>query len=142
MYSVQGLWTAAQHRVPMTVIVLNNQGYGAVKALGRRIDLETVPGTDLPGIDFVAVAGGLGCPGRTVTTAAELDAAMAEGPATTGRSSSTSASLRTTPPPTSRRRTDRTDRTRGEARAVSGGESGRPRNGEEMSQFVHTSSRK
>nr|WP_255283361.1 thiamine pyrophosphate-dependent enzyme [Actinomadura madurae] len=79
MYSVQGLWTAAQHRVPMTVIVLNNQGYGAVKALGRRIDLETVPGTDLPGIDFVAVAGGLGCPGRTVTTAAELDAAMAEG---------------------------------------------------------------
>ncbi|MEO3825043.1 benzoylformate decarboxylase [Actinomadura sp. B10D3] len=79
MYSVQGLWTAAQHRVPMTVIVLNNQGYGAVKALGRRIDLETVPGTDLPGIDFVEVAGGLGCPGRTVTTAAELDAAMAEG---------------------------------------------------------------
>lgn len=79
MYSVQGLWTAAQHNVPMTVIVLNNRGYGAVKALGRRIELETVPGTDIRGIDFVSLAAGLGCPGRSVTGAADLDAAMAEG---------------------------------------------------------------
>lgn len=79
MYSVQSLWTAAQHRVPMTVLVLNNHGYGAVKALGRRIELETVPGTDIHGIDFVALARSLGCDGRTVTRAADLDAAMAEG---------------------------------------------------------------
>ncbi|TDD82091.1 benzoylformate decarboxylase [Actinomadura darangshiensis] len=79
MYSVQALWTAVQQRVPMTVLVLNNKGYGAVKALGRRIDLESVPGTDLPGIDFVTLAQGLGCPGRTVTRAADLDAALAEG---------------------------------------------------------------
>lgn len=79
MYSVQALWTAVQQRVPMTVLVLNNKGYGAVKALGRRIDIESMPGTDLPGIDFVTLAQGLGCPGRTVTRAADLDAALAEG---------------------------------------------------------------
>ncbi|MES9541910.1 benzoylformate decarboxylase [Actinomadura sp. NPDC000600] len=79
MYSVQSLWTAAQHRVPMTVLVLNNHGYGAVKALGRRIELETVPGTDIHGIDFVALARSLGCEGRTVTRAADVEAAMAEG---------------------------------------------------------------
>ncbi|WP_141583957.1 benzoylformate decarboxylase [Actinomadura sp. WMMA1423] len=79
MYSVQSLWTAAQHRVPMTVLVLNNHGYGAVKALGRRIELDTVPGTDIHGIDFVALGQSLGCGGRTVTRAADLDAAMTEG---------------------------------------------------------------
>jgi benzoylformate decarboxylase len=77
MYSVQALWTAAQHRVPLTVIVLNNGGYGAVKALGRRISIPDVPGSDIPGLDHVTVAAGLGVPGRTVTAAAELDAALA-----------------------------------------------------------------
>ncbi|HXA59166.1 MAG TPA: benzoylformate decarboxylase [Streptosporangiaceae bacterium] len=76
MYSVQALWTAAQHRVPLTVIVLNNGGYGAVKALGRRIAIPDVPGSDIPGLDHVTVAAGLGVPGRTVTAAAELDAAL------------------------------------------------------------------
>ncbi|HEU5023348.1 MAG TPA: benzoylformate decarboxylase [Spirillospora sp.] len=79
MYSVQGLWTAVQHNAPMTVVVLNNQGYGAVKALGRRIEMDSVPGTDLPGIEFVTLAQGFGCAGRTVTSAADLDGALAEG---------------------------------------------------------------
>ncbi|WP_030166207.1 benzoylformate decarboxylase [Spirillospora albida] len=84
MYSVQALWTAAQQNVPMTVLVLNNRGYGAVKALGRRIEMDTVPGTDIPGIDFVTLAKGLGVPGRTVSAAADLDAALAEGMAHDG----------------------------------------------------------
>ncbi|MFA1545440.1 benzoylformate decarboxylase [Actinomadura chokoriensis] len=79
MYSVQALWTAAQYRLPMTVIVLNNGGYGAVRALGRRIGIEDVPGADVTGVDFTAVARGHGCAGRAVTTAADLDAALAEG---------------------------------------------------------------
>lgn len=79
MYSIQALWTAVQHRVPMTVLVLNNRGYGAVKALGRRIEMASVPGSDIPGIDFVTVAAGFGCPGRTVACVADLDAALAEG---------------------------------------------------------------
>ncbi|MEV0405581.1 benzoylformate decarboxylase [Actinoallomurus sp. NPDC050550] len=72
MYSIQALWTAARHGAPVTFIVLNNQAYEAVKALGRRIDIPDVPGTDLHGIDFVSVAAGLGCPGRRVDRAADL----------------------------------------------------------------------
>ncbi|MFD0692347.1 benzoylformate decarboxylase [Actinomadura fibrosa] len=79
MYSVQALWTAAQHRVPLTVVIMNNHGYGAVKALGRRIELDVMPGTDIHGIDYVTMARGLGVPGRAVTAAADLDAALEEG---------------------------------------------------------------
>ena len=78
MYSVQALWTAARHRLPMTVIVLNNSGYGAVRALGRRIGIEDIVGADITGIDFTALARGHGVAGRAVASAAELDAAMDE----------------------------------------------------------------
>ncbi|GAA5180939.1 benzoylformate decarboxylase [Rugosimonospora acidiphila] len=84
MYSIQALWTAARHRVPVTFVVLNNNGYEAVKALGRRIDIPDVPGTDLPGIDFVAVAAGLGCPGGRVPDAARLPRMLAEALAADG----------------------------------------------------------
>ncbi|MCO5970486.1 benzoylformate decarboxylase [Actinoallomurus soli] len=78
MYSIQALWTAARHRAPVTFVVLNNQAYEAVKALGRRIDIPDVPGTDLGGIDFVSVAAGLGCPGRRVERADELTDALTQ----------------------------------------------------------------
>ncbi|WP_242906743.1 benzoylformate decarboxylase [Actinomadura terrae] len=78
MYSVQALWTAAQLRVPLTVVVVNNGGYGAIRSLGRRIDIETVPGADIAGIDYAAVAAGLGVPGRTVASTTELDEALAQ----------------------------------------------------------------
>jgi benzoylformate decarboxylase len=78
MYSIQALWTAAQHRAPVTFVVLNNHGYEAVKELGRRIDIPWVPGTDIRGIDFVTVAAGLGCPGRRVERAAELADALSD----------------------------------------------------------------
>jgi benzoylformate decarboxylase len=76
MYSIQGLWTAARHGAPVTFVVLNNQGYEAVKELARRIGIPSVPGTDIRGIDFVTVAEGLGCPGRRVERAAELAGAL------------------------------------------------------------------
>jgi benzoylformate decarboxylase len=79
MYSVQALWTAAQHHVPMTVVVLNNRGYGAIRSLGRRIDMETVPGSDINDLDFVQVAGGLGVPAVSVTSPTELREALAGG---------------------------------------------------------------
>jgi benzoylformate decarboxylase len=77
LYSIQALWTAAQHNAPMTVVVLNNHGYGAVKALGRRIQMEAVPGSDINEFDFVTVAEGMGVPGARVSDPAELDAALA-----------------------------------------------------------------
>ncbi len=76
LYSIQALWTAARRDAPLTVIVLNNRGYEAVAALGRRIDIADVPGTALPGLDFVSLARGFGCAGRRVEKAAELPAAL------------------------------------------------------------------
>ncbi|WP_327673891.1 MULTISPECIES: benzoylformate decarboxylase [unclassified Streptomyces] len=61
MYSVQALWTAARHRAPVSFIVLDNGGYGAVRALGRRIGIDPAPGTDIGGIEFAALAASFGC---------------------------------------------------------------------------------
>ena len=72
LYSIQALWTAAQHGLPLTVLVLNNGGYGALKALGRAIGIDQPPGVDLPGLDLVAVATGFGCEAGRVTEAGAL----------------------------------------------------------------------
>jgi benzoylformate decarboxylase len=61
MYSIQALWTAVQHRVPVTFVILDNTQYAAVRILAENDGGAKVPGTDLGGIDFVAVAAGMGC---------------------------------------------------------------------------------
>jgi benzoylformate decarboxylase len=76
MYSIQGLWTAAQHQLPLTVVVLNNRGYGAMRAFSTVMKVTNVPGIDLPGLDFVKLAAGLGCPGVRVTDAKDLPATV------------------------------------------------------------------
>ncbi|WP_407698764.1 benzoylformate decarboxylase [Streptomyces acidicola] len=76
MYSVQALWTAAQHGAPVTYVVLDNAGYGAVRALGRRIAIAPVPGTDITGIDFAALAASFGCPSAYAERPGELPQAL------------------------------------------------------------------
>jgi benzoylformate decarboxylase len=76
MYCVQALWTAARERAPLTVVVLNNAKYEAVAALGRRIGVPDVPGTDLPSLDLTALARGFGCASARVAAAAGLGAAL------------------------------------------------------------------
>ena len=66
MYSIQALWTAAQHALPLTVIVLNNGGYGALRSFSQVLQIRDAPGFDLPGLDFVALARGMGCEGRKI----------------------------------------------------------------------------
>ncbi|WP_245214756.1 benzoylformate decarboxylase [Roseomonas indoligenes] len=78
MYSPQALWTAVQERLPMAVIVMNNAGYGAMRSFSRVLQVRDAPGIDLPGLDFVSTARGMGCPGRTANTPEELEAALAE----------------------------------------------------------------
>ena len=72
MYAIQALWTAAQHQLPLAVVVLNNGGYGAMRAFGRRYNIAALPGVDLGGLDFVALAKGQGCDGVRVDRAADL----------------------------------------------------------------------
>ena len=78
MYSIQGLWSAVQHALPITFIIVNNQRYQALRQFGALFGLtakDTV-GTDLPGIDFVALANGMGCAAERVSDPAGLDAAL------------------------------------------------------------------
>ena len=83
-YSIQTLYTAAQHRLPVVFLVLNNGEYGILKAFADQQHTPGVPGTDLPGLDFVALATGYGCAAHRIDTAAALargvrDAAHARG---------------------------------------------------------------
>jgi benzoylformate decarboxylase len=76
MYSIQALWTAAQRKLPLTVVVINNQGYGAMRSFSQVMQVRNVPGLDLPGIDFVRIAQGMGCDAMRVTKSAELAPAL------------------------------------------------------------------
>jgi benzoylformate decarboxylase len=76
LYSIQALWTAARHRAPVTYVVLDNGGYAAVRALGRRIGIASVPGTGIGGVDFAALAESVGCPATYVDDPAALPEAL------------------------------------------------------------------
>ena len=79
MYSIQALWTAAQRKLPLTVVVINNSGYGAMRSFSQVMQVRNVPGLDLPGIDFVKIAEGLGCDAVRVAKSAELAPALKRG---------------------------------------------------------------
>ncbi len=76
MYSIQALWTAAQSRLPMAIVIVNNGGYLALKHMGTLFQMKELVGVDLPGIDFVGIAKALGCDGVKVERTADLDAAL------------------------------------------------------------------
>ena len=72
MYSIQGLWSAAQLGLPITFIIVNNGRYEALHHFSKRFGLEGPVGTDLPGIDFVKIAQAQGCDGLRIERAADL----------------------------------------------------------------------
>jgi benzoylformate decarboxylase len=76
MYSIQALWNAAQLKLPLTVVIVNNGGYEALRFFARRFGIAQTVGTNLPGIDFVQLAQAQGCDGVRVTHAAQLHAAL------------------------------------------------------------------
>jgi benzoylformate decarboxylase len=77
MYSIQALWTAAQRKLPLTVVVINNAGYGAMRSFSQVMQVRNVPGLDLPGLDFVKIAEGMGCDAVRVSQSSELAPALA-----------------------------------------------------------------
>jgi benzoylformate decarboxylase len=76
MYSIQALWTAAQRKLPLTVVLINNSGYGAMRSFSQVMQVRNVPGLDMPGLDFVKIAEGHGCHAMRVTTSSELAPAL------------------------------------------------------------------
>src|SRR5437764_5379091 len=85
MYTIQSLWTQAREGLNVVTIVFANRiyqilrgefdGVGAGKPGQRALDMLKI---DRPAIDFVALAKGMGVPGRAVTTADALVNALAE----------------------------------------------------------------
>lgn len=67
-YGLSALWTAAQWKLPVVVVVLNNGTYGALRAFAGKLDATGSPGLDLPGIDFCHLAAGYGVEAHRVTT--------------------------------------------------------------------------
>lgn len=76
-YSIQALWTAAQRKLPITFVVINNGGYGAMRSFSQVMQVRNVPGIDLTDIDFVKLAEGFGCHAIRVDKAEALPAALA-----------------------------------------------------------------
>lgn len=79
MYSIQALWSAAQLKLPITFIVVKNGRYAALQDFASVFGFaagDPVQGTELPDIDFVALARGQGCAGMRVERADELRAAL------------------------------------------------------------------
>jgi benzoylformate decarboxylase len=60
-YSVQSIWSAAQLRLPMLIVVMRNEQYGIPKLFAELEQTPAVPGLDLPGLDCVSIAKGYGC---------------------------------------------------------------------------------
>jgi acetolactate synthase-1/2/3 large subunit len=91
MYTIQGLWTQAREGSNVTTIILANQSYEILKHELHNVGAQ--PGQDAldmlnldrPYLDFVALAKGMGVPGRRVEDVADLmraieDAAREPGP--------------------------------------------------------------
>jgi benzoylformate decarboxylase len=79
MYSIQALWTAAHHKLPLTVVIANNGGYRIIKQrlLAFHGDNHYV-GMDFvePKVDFTALAKSLGLEAVRITEAGDIAAAM------------------------------------------------------------------
>ncbi|MGH8428830.1 MAG: thiamine pyrophosphate-dependent enzyme, partial [Solimonas sp.] len=80
MYSIQALWSAANQKLPVTFVILNNGGYQILKNRLKLFHGNDKPiGMDFkdPPIDATALAKGFGVSAERVDTAKGFDAALA-----------------------------------------------------------------
>jgi benzoylformate decarboxylase len=79
MYSIQSLWTAANHKLPLTFVIVNNGGYRIIKQrlLAFHGDDHYV-GMDFvdPPVDFTGVAKSLGLEAVRISDPRELKGAL------------------------------------------------------------------
>jgi benzoylformate decarboxylase len=87
MYAIQALWNAAQLKLPVTVLILNNRRYAALQNFAPYFGFAPgapLTGTDLPALDFVALAAGFGLPASRVDDGAVLADALRQALASPG----------------------------------------------------------
>jgi benzoylformate decarboxylase len=76
MYSIQSLWTAAHHQLPLTVVLVNNGGYRIIKQRLRAFHGDDhFVGMDFanPAVDFTGMATALGVEAIRIDAADGLD---------------------------------------------------------------------
>ena len=91
MYTVQALWTQAREGLDVTTIIFSNRKYAILQVEFMRVGAHN-PGPkamdmlqlDRPDLDWVALAAGMGVPGRRADSAEDLHAALAESFASPG----------------------------------------------------------
>ena len=76
LYSIQALWSAAQLGLPIAFVIIKNGRYEALHEFGRHFNLEKLPGTQLPAVDFCGLAQAQGVSAVRVTQVSELDGAL------------------------------------------------------------------
>jgi benzoylformate decarboxylase len=76
MYSIQSLWSAADLKLPITFVIVNNGGYAALNEFSSHFNITRLVGTELPGIDFVGLARAMGCDGVRVEHPGQLAATL------------------------------------------------------------------
>ena len=85
LYGIQGLWSAARYRLPVTFVIANNAQYQILKVGGAGLGLQNAKagrfvGLDMtePEVDFVKLAESFGVRARRVTEPEELSQHVAE----------------------------------------------------------------
>jgi benzoylformate decarboxylase len=87
MYSIQAIYSAVQMKLPVTFVILNNSRYAALQDFAPEFGFgpnDPVQGTDLPGLDFVSLAAGMGCRGTRVADAERLHEVLRDALASSG----------------------------------------------------------
>jgi benzoylformate decarboxylase len=81
MYGIQGLWTAAHEKLPITYIIANNRGYRIIKerlVSFRKTDKFTGMDIREPDLDFVALGKSFGLESRRITDPQDIGTALRE----------------------------------------------------------------
>ncbi len=81
LYSIQALWNAAQLKLPITFLILKNRRYAALQEFAPTFGFgpdQTLAGSELPDIDFTALARGQGCEAVSVSRADALHETLAQ----------------------------------------------------------------
>ncbi len=84
MYSISGLWSAADQHANLSFVILNNRRYAALDHFAKVFNMNQMPGTELGGIDFVGLATSMGVTARRASGLTELDEALVWSFASTG----------------------------------------------------------
>ena len=79
LYSIQGLWNAAELSLPISFVILNNGGYARLREFAREFGFaaqEPVQGTNIANLDYAGLARAFGCAASRVSDEAGLRIAL------------------------------------------------------------------